>query len=115
MPQTLTSAYVLESAGYYFQANSSGVTLHPFECSVNATASTIARMPRIALNGRNNTTTDLTLLPTTDLQGGVIYSIFGAAVARFNTIDEYDQACQTLAAGVYVIVTPSATTKIQIP
>ena len=114
MPQYLSSAYVLDNAGYYF-TSSSTVTLPPFECSVNATAATIAKMPRIALNGRNNTTTDLTLLPTTDLQGGVIYSIFGAAVARFNTIDEYDQACQTLAAGVYVIVTPSATTKIQIP
>ena len=114
MPQYLDSAYVLDNAGYYF-TSSSTVTLQPFECSVNATAATIAKMPRIALNGRNNTTTDLTLLPTTDLQGGVIYSIFGAAVARFNTIDEYDQACQTLAAGVYVIVTPSATTKIQIP
>lgn len=114
MPQSLTSAYVLDNAGYYF-TSSSTVTLPPFECSVNATAATIAKMPRIALNGRNNTTTDLTLLPTTDLQGGVIYSIFGAAVARFNTIDEYDQACQTLASGVYVIVTPSTTTKIQIP
>lgn len=114
MPQYLSSAYVLDNAGYYF-TSSSTVTLPPFECSVNATAATIAKMPRIALNGRNNTTTDLTLLPTTDLQGGVIYSIFGAAVARFNTIDEYDQACQTLAAGVYVVVTPSATTKIQIP
>ncbi|MBR5574270.1 MAG: hypothetical protein IKW35_07225 [Paludibacteraceae bacterium] len=114
MPQYLSSAYVLDNAGYYF-TSSSTVTLPPFECSVNATAATIAKMPRIALNGRNNTTTDLTLLPTTDLQGGVIYSIFGAAVARFNTIDEYDQACQTLATGVYVIVTPSATTKIQIP
>ena len=114
MPQDLSSAYVLDNAGYYF-TSSSTVTLPPFECSVNATAATIAKMPRIALNGRNNTTTDLTLLPTTDLQGGVIYSIFGAAVARFNTIDEYDQACQTLAAGVYVIVTPSTTTKIQIP
>ena len=114
MPQYLSSAYVLDNAGYYF-TSSSTVTLPPFECSVNATAATIAKMPRIALNGRNNTTTDLTLLPTTDLQGGVIYSIFGAAVARFNTIDEYDQACQTLAAGVYVIVTPSTTTKIQIP
>lgn len=114
MPQDLSSAYVLDNAGYYF-TSSSTVTLPPFECSVNATAPTIAKMPRIALNGRNNTTTDLTLLPTTDLQGGVIYSIFGAAVARFNTIDEYDQACQTLAAGVYVVVTPSATTKIQIP
>ena len=114
MPQYLFSAYVLDNAGYYF-TSSSTVTLPPFECSVNATAATIAKMPRIALNGRNNTTTDLTLLPTTDLQGGVIYSIFGAAVARFNTIDEYDQACQTLAAGVYVIVTPSTTTKIQIP
>lgn len=114
MPQYLSSAYVLDNAGYYF-TSSSTVTLPPFECSVNATAATIAKMPRIALNGRNNTTTDLTLLPSTDLQGGVIYSIFGAAVARFNTIDEYDQACQTLAAGVYVIVTPSATSKIQIP
>ena len=114
MPQYLSSAYVLDNEGYYF-TSSSTVTLHPFECSVNATRATIAMMPRIALNGRNNTTTDLTLLPTTDLQGGVIYSIFGAAVARFNTIDEYDQACQTLAAGVYVVVTPSATTKIQIP
>lgn len=114
MPQSLTSAYVLDNAGYYF-TSSSTVTLPPFECSVNATAATIAKMPRIALNGRNNTTTDLTLLPSTDLQGGVIYSIFGAAVARFNTIDEYDQACQTLAAGVYVVVTPSATSKIQIP
>ena len=114
MPQYLFSAYVLDNAGYYF-TSSSTVTLPPFECSVNATAATIAKMPRIALNGRNDTTTDLTLLPTTDLQGGVIYSIFGAAVARFNTIDEYDQACQTLAAGVYVIVTPSTTTKIQIP
>lgn len=114
MPQYLSSAYVLDNAGYYF-TSSSTVTLPPFECSVNATAATIAKMPRIALNGRNNTTTDLTLLPTTDLQGGVIYSIFGAAVARFNTIDEYDQACQTLAAGVYVVVTPSATSKIQIP
>lgn len=114
MPQDLSSAYVLDNAGYYFTSSSS-VTLPPFECSVNATAATIAKMPRIALNGRNNTTTDLTLLPTTDLQGGVIYSIFGAAVARFNTIDEYDQACQTLASGVYVIVTPSTTTKIQIP
>ena len=114
MPQYLSSAYVLDNAGYYF-TSSSTVTLPPFECSVNATAATIAKMPRIALNGRNNTTTDLTLLPTTDLQGGVIYSIFGAAVARFNTIDEYDQACQTLAAGVYVVVTPFTTTKIQIP
>lgn len=114
MPQSLTSAYVLDNAGAYF-TSSSTVTLHPFECSVNATRATIAKMPRIALNGRNNTTTDLTLLPTTDLQGGVIYSMYGACVARFNSIDEYDQACQNLATGIYIMVTSSTTTKIQIP
>lgn len=114
MPQSLTSAYVLDNAGAYF-TSSSTVTLHPFECSVNATRATIAKMPRIALNGRNNTTTDLTPLPTTDLQGGIIYSMYGACVARFNSIDEYDQACQNLATGIYIIVTSSTTTKIQIP
>jgi hypothetical protein len=113
MPQSLTSAYVLDNAGVYFQSLPT-VTLHPFECSVNATASTIARMPRFALNGRDNTTTDLSDIPTTDYSQGVIYTIYGACVARFNTIEEYDHAYQTLLPGIYIVSTPSATTKIQI-
>lgn len=114
MPQSLTSAYVLDNAGVYFQSLPT-VTLYPFECSVNATASTIARMPRFALNGRDNTTTDLSDIPTTDYSQGVIYTIYGACVARFNTIEEYDHAYRTLLPGIYIVSTSSATTKIQIP
>lgn len=112
MPQTLTSAYVLESAGYYFQANSSGVTLHPFECSVNASATTIARMPRISLNDRERTVTDVETLPTTDLSDGVIYTVYGAAVAEFHSLEQYDEARAQLPAGVYLAATPTSVTKI---
>ena len=114
MPQSLTSAYVLDNAGVYFQSLPT-VTLHPFECSVNATAATIAKMPRFALNGKDNTTTDLSDIPTTDYSQGVIYSIYGACVARFNSIEEYDHAYRTLLPGIYIVSTPSTTTKIQIP
>lgn len=114
MPQYLSSAYVLDNAGVYFQSLPT-VTLYPFECSVNATASTIAKMPRFALNGKDNTTTDLSDIPTTDYSQGVIYTIYGACVARFNTIEEYDNAYRTLLSGIYIVSTPSATTKIQIP
>ena len=112
MPQTLTSAYVLESAGYYFQANSSGVTLHPFECSVNASATTIARMPRISLNDRERTVTDVQDLPTTDLSDGVIYTVYGAAVAEFHSLEQYDEARAQLPAGVYLVATPTSVIKI---
>ena len=112
MPQTLTSAYVLESAGYYFQANSSGVTLHPFECSVNASATTIARMPRISLNDRERTVTDVETLPTTDLSDGVIYTVYGAAVAEFHSLEQYDEARAQLPAGVYLVTTPTSVIKI---
>lgn len=112
MPQTLTSAYVLESAGYYFLANSSGVTLHPFECSVNASATTIARMPRISLNDRERTVTDVQDLPTTDLSDGVIYTVYGAAVVEFHSLEQYDEARAQLPAGVYLVTTPTSVIKI---
>lgn len=114
MPQYLSSAYVLESSGCYF-LSAPTVTLYPFECSVNATAATIAKMPHIALNGKNDAPTDLSSLPSTNLSGGAIYSIYGACVARFENVDDYQQAIQTLPAGVYLVNTPNNTSKIYIP
>lgn len=113
MPQLLTSAYVLNTQGTYFQSDEQ-VKLYPFECSVNATAATIARMPRISLNDRERTVTDVETLPTTDLSDGVIYTVYGAAVAEFHSLEQYDEARAQLPAGVYVVATPTAIIKIQL-
>lgn len=113
MPQLLTSAYVLNTQGTYFQSDEQ-VKLYPFECSVNATAATIARMPRISLNDRERTVTDVETLPITDLSDGVIYTVYGAAVAEFHSLEQYDEARAQLPAGVYVVATPTAIIKIQL-
>ena len=111
MPQLLTSAYVLNTQGTYFQSDEQ-VKLYPFECSVNATAATIARMPRISLNDRERTVTDVENLPTTDLSDGVIYTVYGAAVAEFHSLEQYDEARAQLPAGVYLVTTPTSAIKI---
>jgi hypothetical protein len=111
MPQLLTSAYVLNTQGTYFQSDEQ-VKLYPFECSVNATAVTIARMPRISLNDRERTVTDVQDLPTTDLSDGVIYTVYGAAVAEFHSLEQYDEARAQLPAGVYLVTTPTSAIKI---
>ena len=111
MPQLLTSAYVLNTQGTYFQSDEQ-VKLYPFECSVNATAATIARMPRISLNDRERTVTDVENLPITDLSDGVIYTVYGAAVAEFHSLEQYDEARAQLPAGVYLVTTPTSVIKI---
>lgn len=111
MPQLLTSAYVLNTQGTYFQSDEQ-VKLYPFECSVNATAATIARMPRISLNDRERTVTDVENLPITDLSDGVIYTVYGAAVAEFHSLEQYDEVRAQLPAGVYLVTTPTSVIKI---
>jgi len=111
MPQQLTSAYVLDQAGY-FRSSETSVTLYPFECSVNATRATIARMPRIDINGRGGAT-DIPNLPTTaDDSKGVIYSVYGATVAHFQSIEQKDMILSGLPTGVYLVVTPNNVHKI---
>lgn len=101
MPQHPTSSYVLDDKGEYFVAGENMV-LYPFEGMVNATAPTIARMPRLGLNKQQNITTD-TPLPTTVATTGVVYSPLGGYMGAFDGIDQYVQLMQRLPSGMYVV------------
>ncbi len=101
MPQHPTSSYVLDAKGEYFVAGENAV-LYPFEGMVNATAPTIARMPRLGLNKQQNITTD-TPLPTTVATTGVVYSPLGGYMGAFDGIDQYVQLMQRLPSGMYVV------------
>lgn len=101
MPQHPTSSYVLDAKGDYFVAEGNTV-LYPFEGMVNATAPTIARMPRLGLNKQQNITTD-TPLPATTAAVGVIYSPLGGYMGAFDGIDQYGQLLQRLPPGMYVV------------
>lgn len=101
MPQHPTSSYVLDAKGEYFVAGENTV-LYPFEGMVNATAPTIARMPRLGLNKQQNITTD-TPLPTTVATTGVVYSPLGGYMGAFDGIDQYVQLMQRLPSGMYVV------------
>ncbi|MCM1034626.1 MAG: discoidin domain-containing protein [Paludibacter sp.] len=111
MPWNLRSAYVLDAPGEYFVSDES-VVLQPFECAVNATQATIARIPRLGLNASNHTITD-TNLPTTS-SVGTIYSVMGLPVGRFASSDEYDNLLQRLSRGIYVVQTETSVTKIYV-
>lgn len=100
MPQHPTSSYVLDAKGDYFVAGENTV-LYPFEGMVNATAPTIARMPRLGLNKQQDITTD-TPLPTT-VATGVVYSPLGGYMGAFDGIDQYVQLMQRLPSGMYVV------------
>lgn len=107
----LSSAYTLEADGLYFVSD--GVnTLYPFECSVNATQSTIARFPRLGLNHSTETTTALTTPTTLDLSRGDLYSPLGLLMGHFDSEAQYHDLLLALPAGFYLVRTASQTTKI---
>lgn len=101
MPQKPTSAYVLTSDGLYF-SSATKQTLYPFECMVNATQTTIAKMPQLPLNKRPGVTTG-DQLPTTVADNGSVWTIVGGYVGQFDNMDEYRQLVERLPEGMYII------------
>ena len=101
MPQKPTSSYVLDAKGEYF-CSSTGQVLYPFECMVNATKNTIAKMPQLPLNKRPGVTTG-NQLPTTVADYGSVWTIVGGYVGQFDNMDEYRQLVERLPEGMYII------------
>lgn len=101
MPQKPTSAYVLTNDGLYF-SSATKQTLYPFECMVNATQTTIAKMPQLPLNKRPGVTTG-NQLPTTVADNGSVWTIVGGYVGQFDNMDEYRQLVECLPEGMYII------------
>ena len=112
MPWGLKSAYVLDDKGAYFVSSPSGVTLHPFECTVNATQATIRRLPRLGLNVQTDVTTG-NALPTTRLSGEV-YGLMGHCLGTFDSLDTYEALVARLPSGIYIVRTDRGTTKIYV-
>ncbi len=96
---SLSKAYVLDAVGEYFESDEQ-VTLYPFECAVNAELQTTQRMPRLGLNRRPNTPTQL---PTTAVAAGAVYTVEGYLVGRFADYDEAERLLRQLHTGVYIV------------
>ncbi len=105
---SLSKAYVLDNVGEYFESDAQ-VTLWPFECAVNAELQTTLRMPRLAMNHRENTPTEL---PTTEVAAGAVYTIEGYLVGRFADMDEAEQLLGRLNAGAYIVRSGAEATKL---
>ncbi|MDY2942940.1 MAG: hypothetical protein SOT07_04505 [Paludibacteraceae bacterium] len=113
-PWNLQSAYVLDAAGEAFEAaGSSGtVTLRPFECAVNATQATRLLYPRLMISSPQITTADG--LPSTEYEGGRIYTTMGVLVGTFETLDEEENCVMHLPEGIYIVQRRQAISKIHI-
>ena len=110
-PWHLLSAYVLDAPGEFFYSKQP-VTLQPFECAVNATQTTINRMPRLQMASRQ-IATDHSLPSTADEQGR-IYTLMGTLVGQYSSVDAKDAALQRLPEGLYILQTDRETSKIYI-
>lgn len=107
----LPSAYVLDAKGEYFSSDQP-VTLQPFECAVNATQETIRRIPRLMISSPQITTADG--LPSTEYEGGRIYTTMGVLVGTFETLDEEENCVMHLPEGIYIVQRRQAISKIHI-
>ncbi len=109
--QKVTNAYLLASGMEYFDASTDGTgTLYPFECALFATEKTVARAPRLRINRRQETPTDIP--PTTAAAAGEVYTLWGNRVGAFASWDDYDSLVRHLPAGLYIIRTGSTSRKI---
>ena len=110
----LKSAYVLDVEREAFEAADANrsVIVHPFECAVNATQATISRCPRLMISSRQITTADG--LPSTEYEGGRIYTTMGVLVGTFETLDEEENCVMHLPEGIYIVQRRQAISKIHI-
>lgn len=108
---TLPSAYVLDAKGEYFSSDQT-VTLQPFECAVNATQATRLLYPRLMISSPQITTADG--LPSTEYEGGRIYTTMGVLVGTFETLDEEENCVMHLPEGIYIVQRRQAISKIHI-
>lgn len=113
-PWNLQSAYVLDAAGEAFEAaGSSGtVTLRPFECAVNATQATIRLYSRLMMSSPQISTDHG--LPSTEYEGGRIYTTMGVLVGTFDSLDEEENCLMHLPEGIYIVQRRQAISKIHI-
>lgn len=110
-PWNLENAYVLDAQGVYFRADKT-VTLNPFECAVNATQATRLLYPRLMISSPQITTADG--LPSTEYEGGRIYTTMGVLVGTFETLDEEENCVMHLPEGIYIVQRRQAISKIHI-
>lgn len=110
-PWKLQSAYVLDLAGEYFCADET-VTLRPFECAVNATPETARLYSRLRMSSPQITTADG--LPSTEYEGGRIYTTMGVLVGTFDSLDEEENCVMHLPEGIYIVQRAQAISKIHI-
>ena len=111
MPWKLENAYVLDAVGEYFYADKP-VTLRPFECAVNATKKTIQRSPRLMMSSPQIPTDHG--LPSTEYEGGRIYTTMGVLVGTFDSLDEQENCLMHLPEGIYIVQRAQAISKIHI-
>lgn len=107
----LPSAYVLDAKGEYFSSDQP-VMLQPFECAVNATQATINLYSRLMISSPQITTADG--LPSTEYEGGRIYTTMGVLVGTFETLDEEENCVMHLPEGIYIVQRRQAISKIHI-
>ncbi len=111
-PQTITNAYLLASGSEYFDGTAEGSgTLYPFEAALFATQLTVAKMPRMRINRRQDTPTNL--IPTTSTTTeGEVYTLWGNRVGAFASEGDYVVLTRSLPAGLYLVRTGNTTTKV---
>lgn len=110
-PQTITNAYLLASGSEYFDGTAEGSgTLYPFEAALFATQQTVAKMPRMRINRRQDTPTNL--IPTTSTTEGEVYTLWGNRVGAFVSEGDYVVLTHSLPAGLYLVRTGNTTTKV---
>lgn len=110
-PQTITNAYLLASGSEYFDGTAEGSgTLYPFEAALFATQQTVAKMPRMRINRRQDTPTNL--IPTTSTTEGEVYTLWGNRVGAFASEGDYVVLTHSLPAGLYLVRTGNTTTKV---
>lgn len=110
-PQTITNAYLLASGSEYFDGTTDGSgTLYPFEAALFATQPTVAKMPRMRINRRQDTPTNL--IPITTTAAGEIYTLWGNRIGAFASEGDYAALTRSLPAGLYLVRTGNTTAKI---
>lgn len=107
----LQSAYVLNVEREAFEA-ADEVIVHPFECAVNATQATRHLYQRLMISSPQITTADG--LPSTEYEGGRIYTTMGVLVGTFETLDEEENCVMHLPEGIYIVQRRQAISKIHI-
>ena len=110
-PCELQNAYVLDEVGEYFRAGEK-VTLNPFECAVYATQATTQTYRSLRMSSPQITTDHG--LPSTEYEGGRIYTTMGVLVGTFETLDEEENCVMHLPEGIYIVQRRQAISKIHI-